>query len=75
MYVLVDASYRRQIADLWSQYQRGLLPPKRPGQLRIDLFPEPPMHGPDTRNLLNFPSAPEDFVRLLRQNRIPYTVN
>jgi hypothetical protein len=76
MNVSVDASYRRQISELWYQYQRGLLPPKQPGELRIDPpVVEPPMHGPDARNLLNFARAPEDFIRLLQQNRIPYTVN
>jgi hypothetical protein len=48
MNVLVDATYRRQISELWMQYQRGLFPPKQPGEVRI--FVEPPMHGPDARN-------------------------
>jgi hypothetical protein len=73
MNVLVDATYRRHISELWMQYQRGLFPPKQPGEVRI--LVEPPMHGPDARNLLNFFGAPEDFVRLLKQNRIPHTVN
>jgi hypothetical protein len=75
MNVSVDATYRRQVSDLWLQYQRELLPPKRPGEVRIDIFIEPPMHGPDALNRLNFALAPDDFVRLLRKNRIPYTVN
>jgi hypothetical protein len=73
MNLSVDASFRRQISELWMQYQRGLLPPKQPGEVRIDIFVEPPMRGPDAHNLLNFARAPEDFVRLLKQNRIPHT--
>jgi len=76
MNVSVDASYRSQISELWYQYKRGLLPPKQPGELRIDPpVVEPPMHGPDVRNLLTFAQAPEDFIRLLKQNRIPHTIN
>jgi hypothetical protein len=76
MNVSVDAIYRLRISELWFQYQRSLLLPKRLGQFRIDPpVIEPPMHGPDACNLLNFTRAPQDFVRLLEQNRIPYTVN
>jgi hypothetical protein len=75
MNVSVDASYGSQVRELWSQYQRGLRPPKCPGEARIDVFAELPMHGPDARNLLNFASVPEDFVRLLEQNRIPCAIN
>jgi hypothetical protein len=66
MNISVDASHRWQVSELWRQYQSGL--GKR-------IFFEPPMHGPDAQNLLNFVLAPEDFVRLLEKNRIPYTVN
>jgi hypothetical protein len=73
MNVSVDASYQRRFSELWYQYQRGLLPPKQPGELRFDVVP--PMHGPDACNLVTFPQVPEDFVRLLKHNHIPYTVN
>jgi hypothetical protein len=76
MNVSVDAIYRLRVSELWFQYQLSLLPPKRPGEFRINPpVIEPPMHGPDARNLLNLTRAPQDFVRLLKQNRIPYTVN
>ena len=76
MNVSVDASYRYQISELWYQYQRGLLPPKKPGEFRIDPpVIVPPICGPDTLNLVTFARAPDDFVRLLEQNRIPYAVN
>lgn len=73
MNVSVDARYRSRISELWYQYKRGLLPPKQPGELRINPpIVEPPMHGPDGHNLLTFVRAPEDFVRLLKRNRIPH---
>lgn len=75
MNISVDASYRRQVSELWYQWQRSQLPPKQPGELRLDILADPPMHGPDARNLLNFARAPEDFMRLLKANRIPYAVN
>jgi hypothetical protein len=75
MNVSIDASYRRQVSDLWLQYQRGTLLPKRPGEPRIDILVEPPMHGPDAHNRLSFVRVSDDFVRLLKQNRIPYTVS
>jgi hypothetical protein len=75
MNISVDARYRRQIAELWNEWQRTQLPPKRPGEFRLDILCEPPMHGPDERNLLNFVRAPEDFVQILKDNHIPYKAN
>jgi hypothetical protein len=75
MNLLVDARYDRPVRDLWLQHQRGLLPPKRPGELRFDPIIEPPMHGPDARNFLKFIGVPEEFARLLTQKGIPYIPN
>jgi hypothetical protein len=76
MNISVDARYRRQISELWFQWERSKLPPKQPGEFRLDPpVIEPPMHGPDAHNLLHFSRAPDDFLRLLKANHIPYTVN
>jgi hypothetical protein len=76
MNISVDAQYRRQISELWYQWKRSQQPPKQPGEFRLNEFVvEPPMHGPDAHNRLNFALAPEDFLGLLKASHIPYTVN
>jgi hypothetical protein len=68
MNVSVDANDRHQVLELWKQYQ---LSRKQPGDLFI--FADPPMRGPDDRNLAHFFSVPEDFAQLLDESDIPYT--
>lgn len=70
-----DASYQRQVLELWHKWERSQRPPKRPGEFRLDIFVDPPMHGPDMRNQLTFVRLPEGFIRVLKENRIPHTVN
>ena len=71
----VDASYRRQVLELWHQWERSQRPAKEPGEFRLDIFVDPPMHGPDASNQLTFVRVPEGFMRVLKKNRIPCTVH
>jgi hypothetical protein len=75
MNLSVDASYRRQVSELWYQWQRSQRPAKQPGEFRLDIFVDPPMHGPDARNQVTFVRVPEELLRVLKENRVPYTVH
>lgn len=65
----VDALYRRQVEDLWSEYHRGLLPPRQVGEIRFN--PPLAMSGPDARNFCNYAGLSDDFVRFMKLNGIP----
>jgi hypothetical protein len=73
MNIGMDAHYQRHVSELWMQWDRGRQPPQRPGELRLHITVEPPMQGPDTRNQITLFGVPEDFLRVLKANRIPYT--
>jgi hypothetical protein len=73
--VSIDANHRRQFSDLWNEYKLGLLPPKKPGRIRIDVTPEPAMQGPDTRNMVTYIGVPREFLPLLKTAHIPYEEN
>jgi hypothetical protein len=51
-----------------------LLPPKQPGELRIDKFVRASDARAGARNLLNFVRVPEDFVRTLKTKSHPLYV-
>lgn len=74
MNISVDTFDERRVQTLWSEYQRALRPPKRPGELRLDVDVGLPMHGPDVRNRCHFPGVPDDFVHDMKKNGIEYSI-
>lgn len=74
MNISIDAFNEGRVRTLWSERQRSLRQPKQPGELRLHVNAEIPMHGPDVRNRCHFPGVPDDFVDDLKKNGIDYSI-
>ncbi|HMJ45043.1 MAG TPA: hypothetical protein VK522_22495 [Pseudolabrys sp.] len=64
--ISVDASERRQFLELWTKYQ--LHTPA----LGLSIAVDPPMAGPDARNLVTFYDVPSDFLPVLTASCLDY---